>query len=249
MAHFRLDVHLHLFYWHARLYLGRPFLLDHTVIEHIEAQADQSGPAGIQFAKDAVSAAFVIIELCQSIQDKIGLSRASYVTEFTSCRAAMLVLVARGISDKSGILREKLSEGLVLLQQMSKGQGKAHSETRVIATLQRAITRLHNCGIDRGPPHTNSPSNEPFKAWEMLWQQQSPQYGSALPDLNFDTGFSSWTNHSMEATSSLTHMDSEPISSHDDYDTWNVMFNTQLDEFSLLPLDSFDIPLTTEPFG
>ena len=103
-ARLRLDIHLHLLYWHARLHLGRPFLLHHLTSAQTPDMSEEHVPAGVLFARDAVDAVLTIIQLCQTIHNKIGLSQASYATEFMSCRAAMLVLIAKGISDMSAAL-------------------------------------------------------------------------------------------------------------------------------------------------
>lgn len=239
-ARFRLDVHLHLFYWHARLYLGRPFLLEHTSAENTTPCTDQNAPAGTRFALDAVDAALAIIQLCYLIHDKIGLSRASYVTEFTSCRAAMLVLIAKGITDKSDITRRALEEGLDLLEHMSVGQGKASSETRVIATLQRAITRLHRRhDKSRNGPNAQHESNECFKEWTMLWQQQSPEPDAAVFAPPAGSVRDMQANEQAGLAHNVTHTHVTPPDEVDADDTWNVLFNTQLDEFNLFPFESY----------
>jgi hypothetical protein len=240
----RLDIHLHLFYWHARLHLGRPFLLEHA---SANATTDHA-PAGVLFAQDAVDAALAIIHLCQTIHEQIGLSRASYVTEFTSCRAALLVLIAKGITDKSTSLRDALAKGLVLIQQMSTGQDQASSETRVIVVMQRAINRLHACDrptdtawADRSHVAAQTQLEQQLREWELLWQQQSPESTSRdmhafLEYGNTNDGLAYGPDCAVESANAISTCDR---TSNDGYNTWNIMFSAQLDEFNSFPLGEY----------
>lgn len=229
-ARLRLDIHLYLFYWHARLYLGRPFLFEHPQAVRPTTTMHEHAPAGLLFAQDAIDASFTVVGLCQTIHDQIGLSQASYVTEFTSCRAAMLVLIAVGITDKSSKLRDMLAQGLQLIQLMSAGQGTASSETRVIAALQRAITRLHGRPTLMGDDAlADSASNEHIKEWELLWQAQSPNNATAAAD------------DELYRQEKSLDLDPEPLPAADlvnhdaSFDMWSAVFSNQLDEFSLFP--------------
>lgn len=238
-ARLRLDIHLYLFYWHARLHLGRPFLLEpssagppaaFTLAEHT--------PAGILFAQDAFDAAMEIIRLCQKIHVEIGLSQASYVTEFTSCRAAMLVLIAKAITDKSTALNDSLVQGLELIQYLSAGQSKASSETRVIAALQRAIARLHQRS-QRSDQTGQGLVNEYTREWEMLWQQQSLNYE---PSTNLEQHH---TGNNMESLQYGVEL-GLPSIEYGVFDIGDLNFNTQLEEFSLFPLGDRDMGLEFE---
>lgn len=244
----RLDIHVYLHYWHTRLFLGRPFLLSHPgrIPEHQSSVTADTGTGKLgreALAQDSIDAAINIIELCQTVHDRIGLARASYATEFTSCRAALLVLIASSITDKSDTLSKILAQGLTLIQQMSIGQGQASSETRVIEALQRAIARLHgetNCntvtesstGTGIEMHHDNN-----FKQWERLWDYTSISYSdpTALDPFS-DDSITPSQNHS-QSTASLLE-DYTTFSSEINYDTedmWAALFHSQLDEFNLIP--------------
>jgi hypothetical protein len=238
----RLDIHMYLHYWHARLYLGRPFLLEKPNSDYSNSSDHVS--AGELFAQDSVHAATNIIELCQTIHDKIGLSQASYATEFTSCRAAMLVLIAKGITDRSATLSNTLAQGLSLIQHMSLGQGQASSEARVIEVLQRAITRLHKKPLPASSnmePVTSDPGTDQLRLWEELWQEQSP----SLASMNSGALVESYDEDPLaERTPSKAsfHLDGPTgptPSEQDSDDIWSTIFNYQLNEFSLI---SFDTP-------
>lgn len=242
-ARLRLDIHLCLFYWHARLFLGRPFLLDHptairTAQELQLPTPDKHITAGELLAQDTTDAAVNIIQLCNLIYNKIGLARASYATEFTSCRAAMLVLIAKGISDKSTALGELLDQGLALIQHMALGQNQASSEARVIVALQRAITRLHRRKSHQTASANNglhdTLSHDHLKQWEMLWQQRSPadQANDAEPSVEGSFGQQT-TEQDHSTTDALDQNGSNPFESDFD-DLWSTIFNSQLNEFSLV---------------
>lgn len=198
----RLNLHLHLHYERTRLFLGRPFLLVGHETRPSTAQASSDPPPNRHsnrdiLVQDSITAALNIIELCQALHRRVGLAQASYSTEFTSCRAAMLVLLAASLSDKSNKLREALCCGLKIIKIMSAGGGDlATSETRVIEALERAISRLNSYensshsttgptgGVDSGESHNNNDINnnnhddisghdnqqDHSRLWEMLWQ-------------------------------------------------------------------------------
>ncbi|KAF1845053.1 uncharacterized protein K460DRAFT_405331 [Cucurbitaria berberidis CBS 394.84] len=241
-ARLRLDIHLCLFYWHARLFLGRPFFLDHpTAIRTTQAAQeptlDKHVAAGELLAQDSADAAVNIIQLCNLIYNKIGLARASYATEFTSCRAAMLVLIAKGISDKSTALGELLDQGLTLIQHMALGQNQASSEARVIVALQRAITRLHR------KPHIVTSSNDGLhdtlshdhlRQWELLWEQPSPAGQSNDVEPSIEAAYAQQdTGKEYSATDPLDQNGHNPFESDLD-DLWSTIFNSQLNEFNLV---------------
>lgn len=243
-ARLRLDIHLSLFYWHARLFLGRPFLLDQpttirtTEEQHAPSPEDKHLTAGALLAQDSTDAAVNIIQLCNLIYNKIGLARASYATEFTSCRAAMLVLIAKGINGKkSSALGELLDQGLELIQHMALGQNQASSEARVIVALQRAITRLHK------KSHLVTSSNEALhdtlshdhlKQWEMLWQQQSPaEHSNGVEPPIEGTYVQEATGSEHLTTDALDQNGHHPFETDFD-DLWSTIFNSQLNEFNLV---------------
>jgi hypothetical protein len=248
----RLDMHVYLHYWHTRLFVGRPFLLSHlhapTGDLDTSVRPTVIGSSGREIlAKDSVDAAMNIIHLCQAIHDRIGLAKASYATEFTCCRAAMLVLIARRLTDGSDALFAALAQGLSLIQQMSAGHGQASSEARVIEALQCAISRLHP---ERGHVNASEESNtggfdidsssdSRFKQWEQLWQQFDCPLGETT------------TFHEMESNRIMsTPGDLNPpqfsvpsdiigdVNFTDSYgtaDPWTSLFHSQLDEFNLIP--------------
>lgn len=120
---------------------------------------------------DCVEAALEIIDLCRLLRDETGLARASF-TEFSSCRAALLVILAQSLTKRTERLREALQKGMGLIKIMSMGVGSARSAVSVIEALERAISRLEEYSASQGTGQSGSHESayDRFKNWEMLWK-------------------------------------------------------------------------------
>lgn len=133
---------------------------------------------------DCVEGALEIVELCRLLRDETGLARASY-TEFSSCRAALLVILAQSLTKRTERLRNALSQGMGLIKIMSMGVGSAKSAVSVIEALERAIRRLEDWSQSQAQSHQDALDSgyELFKNWEMLWKTGplSPTTGNATP--------------------------------------------------------------------
>jgi hypothetical protein len=138
---------------------------------------------------DCVEAALEIVDLCRLLRDKTGLARASY-TEFSSCRAALLVILAQSLTKRTERLRKALTQGMGLIKIMSMGIGSARSAVTVIETLERAIRRLEDWSEIQGPakePQDSIDSGyERFKSWEMLWKTGPISPATGNSSLNGD---------------------------------------------------------------
>ncbi|PLB39593.1 Zn(II)2Cys6 transcription factor [Aspergillus candidus] len=175
---FRSNVHLKLDYCLTRIFLGRPFLF--SSMRAISVSSSQGPPfktpSGLaknrsNLVTDCVEAALEIINLCQLLRDETGLARASF-TEFSSCRAALLVILAQSLTKRTERLREGLRKGMALIKIMSMGVGSARSAVSVIEALERAIHRLEEYSETHssGNPGTIESAYDRFKNWEMLWK-------------------------------------------------------------------------------
>lgn len=175
---FRSNVHLKLDYCLTRIFLGRPFLF--SSMRAISVSSSQGPPfktpSGLaknrsNLVTDCVEAALEIINLCQLLRDETGLARASF-TEFSSCRAALLVILAQSLTKRTERLREGLRKGMALIKIMSMGVGSARSAVSVIEALERAIHRLEEYSETHssGNPGTVESAYDRFKNWEMLWK-------------------------------------------------------------------------------
>ena len=151
----RAMVHLHLCYHLNLVFAGRPFVF--TRVKPDAAPA-HDGPYTLYnstlrttsrssaLASKAVESAQQIIRLCQTLQDSLGLARASY-TEFSTCRAAVLTLLARSteaftIVNEEGEMRQSLAQGINLICLMASANASTRSEASVLVSLDTAIKRF-----------------------------------------------------------------------------------------------------------
>ncbi|KAI3400359.1 hypothetical protein diail_3376 [Diaporthe ilicicola] len=102
----------------------------------------------------AVEAAISAITLLRTLHETTGLARSSY-TEFSSCRAALLVMLAQSVVPGSGPqparLKAAVEMGMRLIRRMAAGDNvSTQSETSVIEALETAVRRLHAVQDARG---------------------------------------------------------------------------------------------------
>ncbi|KAL4743954.1 fungal-specific transcription factor domain-containing protein [Aspergillus similis] len=196
---FRANVHLKLDYCLTRIFLGRPFLF--SSMKGFSSATFQISPVKAPMASgvsknrstlvtDCVEAALEIIDLCRLLRDETGLARASF-TEFSSCRAALLVILAQSLTKRTERLREALQKGMGLIKIMSMGVGSARSAVSVIEALERAISRLEEYSASQGAGQSGSHESayDRFKNWEMLWKT-----GPVSPDAHTLTNANTHTN-------------------------------------------------------
>ncbi|KAJ0426819.1 hypothetical protein BJY00DRAFT_271027 [Aspergillus carlsbadensis] len=169
---FRCNVHLELTYVTALIYMGRPFIFLLPQSRHLsahEAVGDTRAETVRTLTGDCIQSAIRIIELCQLLQDSVGLARISY-TEFSSCRAALLALIAQRLNESSEPVSSALSRGMILIRQMCVGLESARSEVAVIEALERARQQLDNrsSSSDRGSTPSGSGYGQ-FQQWAKLW--------------------------------------------------------------------------------
>lgn len=176
---FRCNVHLELTYNIATIYIGRPFLFLKPETSTRTSAADIRAETAKLLSDDCIQACLRIIDLCQLLQDSVALARVSY-TEFSSCRAALLALIAQRLVDNSSErLCNAISRGMALIRQMCVGLESARSEVAVIEALERARLQL-----DRGDEfeHTSTASDsgyDQFRRWAQLWR------GEPLTSISF----------------------------------------------------------------
>lgn len=187
---FRHNCHLRLCYLLIYVYMGRPFIFYEAHEEPSDDRASSStsnnpnddSPAGAHsiLVNDCVQSALEILDTLQSLSDHTGLCRASY-TEFSSCRAALLVLLAQQLNSQKRTkkLHNALTRGMILIRQMTGGSS-SESEISLIESLETAIHHLSS--LEEG---TNEDGDLPrgqglasayarFKNWtEMLKNDSS----------------------------------------------------------------------------
>jgi len=189
---FRSNVHLKLDYCLTRIFIGRPFLFSSVkaiggqpgALPSIKSPTPSKTRASSIIVTDCVEAALEIVDLCRLLRDETGLARASY-TEFSACRAALLVILAQSLTKRTERLKNSLAQGMGLIKIMSMGVGSARSAVIVIEALERAIRRLDNWSESQTKvsPETLDSGYERFKSWEMLWKAGpiSPESATVIP--------------------------------------------------------------------
>lgn len=134
---FRQNCHLKMCYMLIHIYMGRPFIFESKERgRHSGAGSSSTRSPSLWsgLVEDCVESALEILDTLQLLADNIGLCRASY-TEFSSCRAALLVILAESLNvGKSPKLREGLNRGMVLIRQMIGGTA-SESETSYIEAI------------------------------------------------------------------------------------------------------------------
>lgn len=187
------------------MYMGRPLILAGTPSSSasVEGSSDSTVDAGAMLCFDCVQAALRIVELCQLLQDTVGVARVSY-TEFSSCRAALLAIIAQSLNTRTERLRGALTQGMGLIRRMCVGLQSARSEVAVIEALERAARRLDSRAEneDTATGEQDVGYNQ-FRRWAMLWQSETPSNvgdepepigleNAQLPTGSFDGFFSSF---------------------------------------------------------
>jgi hypothetical protein len=175
---FRSNVHLKLDYCLTRIFIGRPFQFSNVKNTNPPSSNCPSQRGAIHRSKirsilvtDCVEAALEIVDLCRLLRDETGLARASF-TEFSSCRAALLVILAQSLTKRTERLRNALSQGMGLIKSMSMGVGFARAAVNDIEALERAIRRLDEWSEKQDHIRHDMVDSgyERFKNWEMLWK-------------------------------------------------------------------------------
>ncbi|KAF5705983.1 fungal specific transcription factor [Fusarium mundagurra] len=152
----RSSMHLRLDYCLVRMFVGRPFLLKKdtkdsatspSVPENSPGTNERSASKLVtsreELISDCIKAATEALDICQQLRSSgMGLARASY-SEYSACRASLLVLIAYSICNLSDQFRKSLCEGLDMIREMSAVGESARSEISLIESLERALARLH----------------------------------------------------------------------------------------------------------
>lgn len=158
-AHLKLSLHL------TDIFVGRPFIFSHTPgaspgsvsSPGTNRRPDTSGSdtpnttttttsrpprSRASLVARAVEAAVSIVALLRTMHEATGLARSSY-TEFSSCRAALLVMLARSVDGpQTAELKAAIELGMQLIRRMAAGNVSTQSETSVIEALEIAVRRL-----------------------------------------------------------------------------------------------------------
>lgn len=180
----RLSMHLKLEYCLTRVFVGRVFIFPRGEYprhsRRSTSAADAEMPPGTAaspskshsrsiLVADCIEASLEVVDTCKLLRDSVGLARASY-TEFSACRAALLVITTQCLQHKTDRFRRALRDGLSMLKEMSAGGDSARSEMSLIEAFERAIAK-----IDAASAEGRADSDYArFKKWEQLWKSSSP---------------------------------------------------------------------------
>ncbi|KAL4964085.1 Zn(II)2Cys6 transcription factor [Aspergillus stella-maris] len=174
---FRQNAHLKLAYLLIHIYMGRPFMFASDSSQP-QASTDPNPDADTDPRKTLVggctTAALQTLSTLSTLSNNIGLCRASY-TEFSSCRAALLVILAdRLISRDLERYTEELARGMNLIRAMSGGSSN-ESEISYLQALDKAICvavaesegskENENPGVGAGDRKDGRDAYARFKHW------------------------------------------------------------------------------------
>lgn len=172
---FRQNCHLKLCYLLIYIYMGRPFIFNsrnwYSEGEHNGNRLQQA-----ELVEECVQSAFKILTTLQLLADNFGLCRASY-TEFSSCRAALLVILAESLnSGISSALHDGLNQGMALIRQMIGGTS-SQSEISYIESMELAIRQLfsNNESDDHGSNtgQRSTSAYATFKDWTQAMKRDN----------------------------------------------------------------------------
>ena len=177
---FRFNIHLALTYHLAHVFIGRIFLFTSPGTSDISTPTayDRSDSFAVRtrLVSGCVQSALEILNLCQRLQEEAGLARASY-TEFTSCRAALLVVLAQRIHEQNARLRRASEQGIKLLKFMSVGFYAASADKAVLVAMETAIRRLDDGNgeqsvVGAGRSGVAGSTYDQFRNWALLWKNE-----------------------------------------------------------------------------
>ncbi|KAF2149225.1 hypothetical protein K461DRAFT_230991 [Myriangium duriaei CBS 260.36] len=201
----RPALHVRLEFCLIRMFIGRPFMLSEAEppsnantpddLRDLDTGSNVSVPSAsrpksqraaqkMALVKDCVEAALEALKVCQTLQRSIeGLARASYV-EYSSCRAALLVLIAHCINTKSSQHQQVIDTGLELISDMATTGESAKSDIMLIQTLERSMRRsvqMHQSRMVKLSAPTEHDGYEGFRNWMSSVQGLGPRQDIEKP--------------------------------------------------------------------
>ncbi|KAJ8118143.1 hypothetical protein OPT61_g801 [Boeremia exigua] len=179
----RQSMHLRLEYCLIRIFVGRAFIFPKgssrntgSISAGSPASQDAAPPppprksptAGRTHSRDllvadCIEASLAVVDTCRTLRNTIGLARASY-TEFSACRAALLVIITQCLQRKTIRFRRALRDGISILKEMSAGCESARSEMSLIEAFERVVAKLDAAAAEGEADSEYSR----FKKWEQL---------------------------------------------------------------------------------
>ncbi|CAG8908818.1 unnamed protein product [Penicillium egyptiacum] len=235
-AYFRCNVHLEIYYRTTLIYMGRPFIISQAASGSFNLDSGSTiheVPDIVNtLRRDSLHAALRVIELCQLLQDTVGLARVSY-TEFNGCRVALLALIAHSINEPTSRISSVLTQGMGLIRQICPGLESARSEVAVIEALERARQRLHSHTVAEQRGETDHTTGyDQFKEWAKLWRSDPLDCSDVLVSTNLDMPYEQRSPNSVPS-----------------FDGFFSSFPNELGEFAAIPGLDYDLSLGREWLG
>jgi hypothetical protein len=176
---FRSNIHLFLTYNLVHILIGRSFILDELNINTKDTPSAEWTKLRKELVNDCVDSAVTTIHLCQTLHDESSLSKSSY-TEFSSCCAAVLALVAKCVSDRSNSCKDACKKGMELLREISTGVFSTSGEKRTVEGLEIAFDRLNHAKGRDSTGKLDEDGYLQFRNWVAM-QQIVPGESLQLP--------------------------------------------------------------------
>jgi hypothetical protein len=227
---FRCNIHLEIYFKTTLIYMGRPFIISQVssgMLDSVDSARTHGIPDIVNILRhDSLHAALRVVELCQLLQDTVGLARVSY-TEFNGCRVALLALIAHSINGPSSSISRTLNQGMALIRQICTGLESAQSEIAVIEALERASQRLQNHSVAEQSGSTESTTGYgQFREWTKLWRGDLLEGGDVDVSSGQDISFDPRSPNSIPS-----------------FDGFFSSFPNELSEFTAIPGLDFNLPL------
>lgn len=183
---FRSNIHLEIYYITTVIYIGRPFIISSVQVSgNTPAQTNTTSTQEVpdvikKLRDDSLDAAIRGVELCQILQDTVGLARVSY-TEFSACRIALLALIAHSLNEPTAKISIALTQGMSIIRKMCVGLESAKSEVAVIEALDRARQRLYApADLEENHSVQSTSGYNQFQEWAKLWRADPMMQNAAV---------------------------------------------------------------------
>lgn len=183
---FRQNSHLKMTYLLIYVYMGRPFMFASDWTDSPVENADTD--PRVLLVQGCVKSALEILDTLHSLSTNAGLCRASY-TEFSSCRAALLVILAERLnSRKLHRFQDELTRGMAMIRRMTGGSS-SESEISYLQSLDAAI-RQSSLAANEADSNRHTSQDEPsayaqFKHWTHAMKQDT--YPGGITDLELSS--------------------------------------------------------------
>jgi hypothetical protein len=123
------------------VYMGRSLIFAPSIRAESPKSSLETRNAIAELVDDAEYSGYEIIDICAMLDESTGLAAASYI-ESSSCRAAVLVMLAQSLIGRCHLFRGKLQQGMDLIRKMERTQAESTSDTSAITSIYDAINAL-----------------------------------------------------------------------------------------------------------